>query len=251
LLSYPDKPKSYHILYEICKHLGWKITNDLTKDADLAIYFEDVTCRNKDEAMKEYEKEHEVLNSESYDISKKHIDDVFFEVFGYRMSIDPKTHQGACVRKSDINAVHDGTVLECPVEPETGYVYQKLINTDLGDGRVMDIRIHIFKDTIPFLLRRYKSTEDIFHMTIGAEIAETDELLSLEEQEKIIEYCKKLGIDYGELDALRDKKDGRLYIVDVNNTPAGPIGPIYYDRKKYKEWIKRISDEFKRHLVNC
>ena len=31
-----------------------------------------------------------------------------------------------------------------------------------------------------------------------------------------------MGIDYGELDILRDNNDGRIYIVDANNTPSGP-----------------------------
>ena len=33
--------------------------------------------------------------------------------------------------------------------------------------------------------------------------------------------ARKLGIDYGEFDVLRDK-DRRIYVVDANNTPYGP-----------------------------
>jgi len=249
LLAYPEKPEIYHILYEICKHLGWRITNNLNKKADLAIFFEDVTVRPKYPELEEYAKTHPVLNNECHDISKSHIDEVFKEVFGYEMSVDPHTFKGRCVRKSDTNAVHDGLVVECPVEPEEGYVYQKLVNSDCGDGRVMDIRIHVFKDAIPFLLKRYKNEDDIFHITVDAEIAETDELLSKDEQEKVIEYCKKLGMDYGELDALRDNNDGKLYIVDANNTPAGPIGPIYRDKEKYGPWLTRISQDFEKYLA--
>jgi len=249
LLCYPDKPRSYHVLYEICKQLGWRITSDLNYPADLAIYFEDTTVRTKDSALKTYEKDHTILNINSTDISKSHVDEVFKEVFGYAMSIDPETFEGKCVRKSDKNAVHDGTILECPTKREDGYVYQKLVNSSCGKDKVMDMRIHIFKGAIPFLLRRYKNTKDIFHMTIDAEIAETDELLSGEEQEKIIAYCNKLGIDYGELDALRDNDDGLLYIVDANNTPAGPIGPIFFDKEKYHAWLERISEAFVQHLT--
>jgi hypothetical protein len=31
-----------------------------------------------------------------------------------------------------------------------------------------------------------------------------------------------MGLDYGELDAVRDAASGRLYVLDVNNTPFGP-----------------------------
>ncbi len=249
LLTYPEKPKIYHVIYEICKNLGWNITNNPNKKADLAIFFEDTTMRKHYSVLEEIKKRMPVLNGECYDISKKTVDKIFKEVFGYEMSVDPKTHTGVCVRKSDTNAVHDGKVINCPTEPEDGYVYQKLVNTELGDGRVMDMRIHIFKENIPFLLKRYKNIDDIFHMTVGAEAAETDELLSKDEQEKIIKYCKKIGLDYGELDALRDNDDGKLYIVDVNNTPAGPIGPIYNDKEKYKEWLELISNAFEKYLV--
>ncbi len=250
LLTYPDKPEIYHVLYEICKNLGWRITNSPKAKADLAIYFEDTTVRKECPEIKEIEKRMPVLNSECHDISKKHVDKVFEEVFGYAMSVNPRELKGECVCKSDENAKHDGRVVTCPTEPQEGYVYQKLIDSCCGDGRVMDMRIHIFKDTIPFLLKRYKNTDDIFHMTVDAECAETNELLSRDEQEKVIEYCKKIGMDYGELDALRDNNDGKLYIVDANNTPAGPIGPIYFDKEKYSKWLTRISDAFEKYLVH-
>ncbi len=220
------------------------MTNDLSDECvNLAIHFRDTTVRDTNSSLHTYSENHEVLNLHSTDISKRHIDEVFGEVFGYAMSVDPETYKGTCVRKSDTNAVHDGAIRE------EGYVYQKLVNSYCGNDQVMDMRIHIFRDTIPFLLKRYKNTNDIFHMTVGAEIAETDELLSKDEQEKILMYCKKLGIDYGELDALRDNDDGNLYIVDANNTPAGPIGPIFFNKKKYKVWIERISKAFEVYLV--
>ena len=38
---------------------------------------------------------------------------------------------------------------------------------------------------------------------------------------KILAVCREMGLDYGELDVLRDREDGRLYILDVNDTPSG------------------------------
>jgi hypothetical protein len=35
-----------------------------------------------------------------------------------------------------------------------------------------------------------------------------------------------MGVDYGELDVLRDVEDGRLYVVDVNDTPSGQTPSI-------------------------
>lgn len=49
------------------------------------------------------------------------------------------------------------------------------------------------------------------------------------EAELLLRLCRALGLDYGELDVLRDVEDGKLYVVDVNNTPWAP--PIISIRK--------------------
>jgi hypothetical protein len=39
----------------------------------------------------------------------------------------------------------------------------------------------------------------------------------------MLSFCQKLGLDYGELDVLRDRIDRQLYIVDANNTPSSRL----------------------------
>jgi hypothetical protein len=243
VLFYPELPKSYHVLYKIGHRSGWRITNNPHAHVDVAIHFEDTTKRMVPPELTALQKRTPILNLNCTDISKKKVDAVFKEVFGYQMTIDPRTHTGVCVRKSDINAVHDGTIVSCPTEPEDGYVYQHLIETDCGDGRVMDLRLPIFKDRIPFVLKRYKHTHDIFDITIDAEFAETDTVLSADEHAKVLAFCRLMGLDYGEIDALRSNGDGMLYIVDVNNTPAGPIGPLHACADKLARWFTTISEE--------
>jgi len=250
ILFYPEKPKNIHVLYKLCKNLGWHVTNNLSAKYYVAIFFEDITLRPQYPELEKIAEKCPIINFNCHNISKEHIDRVFKEVFGYEISINPLTHTGTCVRKSNINAVHDGLVIDCPIEnTEEGYVYQKLINSETGDGRVMDIRIPIFGDSIPFVLKRYKDVNDIFDITTGAEFANTDELLSKDEQNKVIAYCKQLGLDYGELDALRSNEDGKIYIVDANNTPAGPIGPIYKSKETYKRWLRETSDAFSKYFL--
>ena len=38
----------------------------------------------------------------------------------------------------------------------------------------------------------------------------------------MIRFCRAAGADYAELDVLRDRKNGRIYAVDLNQTPTGP-----------------------------
>ncbi len=110
ILFYPEKPKTFHTLYKICAHLGWKITTNPKEHFDTAIFFEDTTVRKIPQKLIAVSQHQPVVNLHSTDISKRHIDEVFGEVFGYAMSVDPETYKGTCVRKSDTNAVHDGAI---------------------------------------------------------------------------------------------------------------------------------------------
>jgi hypothetical protein len=57
--------------------------------------------------------------------------------------------------------------------------------------------------------------------------------------------ARKMGIDYGEFDILRDK-DGRIYVVDVNNTPWGP--PNGLPEFESNIALKRLVKSFDRLL---
>ncbi len=47
-------------------------------------------------------------------------------------------------------------------------------------------------------------------------------MLEIEGSRQTIEFTQSIGLDFGELDVLRDIGDGRLYIVDAANTPHSP-----------------------------
>ena len=56
-----------------------------------------------------------------------------------------------------------------------------------------------------------------------------------------------LRVEYGEIDAVRDRSSGQLYIVDVNPTPFGP--PNHIDRRGYYRAIARMADAFQRAFL--
>jgi len=241
LLTYPDTPKTHHTLYKIAHRAGWRITNNPRARAHVYMHFEDTTFRKENSFLTSRARDHRVLNLGCLDISKQHVDAVFEEVFGYPLAVDPTRYSGPCVRKSNINAVHDGKIITCPTEPEEGYVYQKHIDTEQPDGRYMDMRVPVMGSDIPFALKRYKAHNDMFDITIGAELFATRDVLDENEVSKIRQFCSTMGLDYGELDVLRDNKDGRIYIVDVNNTPSGPIGPLYNDKGSLSRWYTLLA----------
>ena len=46
--------------------------------------------------------------------------------------------------------------------------------------------------------------------------------MSEAERSRLLAFSDALHMEYGELDVLRDRGDGRIYVVDANKTPSGP-----------------------------
>jgi hypothetical protein len=73
--------------------------------------------------------------------------------------------------------------------------------------------------------------------------------LSEQECQDIIMYCRRIGLEYGEIDILRSDEDGKIYIIDVNNTqwwPPNKLGDI--DRNialnmMWNAWIQGFFPE--------
>jgi hypothetical protein len=45
----------------------------------------------------------------------------------------------------------------------------------------------------------------------------------------------RIGLDFGELDLLRDRADGRIYVVDVNPTVNGPT--VVLSASDIRKWF--------------
>ena len=243
ILFYPEKPKYLHSAYVVCYMLGYRITRNPKRKAEAVIRFEDVTKSSSGETLRALAERMPVINLQCDDISKIKVEKEFQEVFGYGMAVDPETYTGVCVQKSDENAKHDGKVISCPMRPESGYIYQKLIDNTVG-GEAVDIRVIIFKERIPFVVLRYKNLDDRFNLTTHIAIKDPEEILSADEIEKIHAFCRRMGMDYGELDILRDNQDGRIYIVDANKTPSGPRISPEISREVCNDFYSRLCAAF-------
>lgn len=222
LLTFPHYPSRGSTIYKIAHQMGWEVTNRLDRQFDLAIFWEYQTIRQEFGPLESLEVS--ILNLRSRDISKDVVDTWMNEAFGYSTVLDPESHQGKAVRKSLTNAVHDGTMIQCPTTKEEGFIYQKLIDSRVNDREVMDLRIPVMGKSIPLLYRNYRSDDARFkNVPDRAELElNVDEMLSSTEKEQINAFCELAGLDFCELDVLRDVEDGRIYIVDANNTPQGP-----------------------------
>lgn len=254
MLFYPDAPKPFHAMYKLLTYLGYYITSDRRKDCNpcmlwwLAFDGNPFAPEQSLSVLENVKRNgNTVLNRHGRDISKVAVNSTFEKVFGYSLSVDPRVYTGKCVMKLNWNALHQGKIVHCPSEPDDGdVVYQRLIRNEVENGLIEDMRVPVFGDKIPFVYLKYRLIEnrmvDRAHTAYKAVIAETSTVLSAEEQKNICGFARQMGLDYCEVDVLRDRQDGRIYIVDANNTPSGPPSPISMDDEKIA--VARLSEAF-------
>ena len=221
IFFYPQPPHHRTIIFKVCKQLGIKIITKPNCDYDFAFFWDDRTYSD-DANFPDIKTKN--INRNCTDISKEKVDKVFAKVFGYDLSINPLIYKGKCVIKSNKNAQHDGKVIDCPVdELGEGVVYQKIIDNTFDENYVVDIRIPVLGNEIPFVYYKFKTNEKRFTNDVSrAELHKTEDVLSEAETKNVITFSREMNLDYGELDVLRNKEDNKIYIVDVNKTPWGP-----------------------------
>ena len=225
IFCYPALPGPGFVFYRLSLELGYTFTQDPESDFALAMKW---WVGTKDPIPGYFPvKSVPVINKEAEDFCKSTVCHVFKTTFGYPLAVNPRAHKGPMVRKSEENAAHDGQIINGPLEePEPGFVYQKLINCQTEEGITEDIRVPIFGERIPFVYLRYKDKDRRFghagQSVIREHITTTSDVFSEFEIENILAFCRKMGLDCGELGVLRDRTDDRIYIVDANVTPTGP-----------------------------
>lgn len=237
VLVLPEVPLPNTTFYKLCHLHGFSFTRNPARPAELAIGWEDVTVRRPCPPLDEIARGRRVLNRECRDISKRHVDDVHAEVFGYSARIDPSTHVGPCVRKSDKNGTHDGVVVDGPLTAaDPGCVYQLLLDNRVSEDTVEDLRLYVFGGRAALCCRIRRGVGERFaNAATDAFLHDAGEVLSEDEIARVQRFCLRMGLDYGELDAVRDAGSGRLYVLDVNNTPFGP--PAKFIRNLTREQV--------------
>ena len=195
-------------------------------DADIAFYFEDVTAGELPASPLV------VLNGGCANVSKSHVAAVFEQVFGRPLRIDPRTARGEMVEKSEKNGVHDGRVIAGPCRPRPGYVYQRCIDTADDAGVRHDLRT-LCVDGRPLLIwEKRKAPGSAFSINnLSAALRRPEDEFTPLELGQIARFCGRMGLDWGGLDILRDRRDGQIYIVDVNKTDLGPVVALSWPDK--------------------
>lgn len=222
----PARPGLWYMIVGAAAWGGIRITTQPDADAQ-SVYFEDVTqtahARQSDPAT---------INAKCVDIRKSHVASVFEAVFGYPLAVDPTSHAGPMVKKPETNGTHGGCVLNGPLLPVSGSVYQKLVDTADENHQCNDLRTPCIGGRPVFVWRKRKQASKRFGIhNDSATLHKVEEIFSTQEVDAIITFNAAMGLECGGLDILRDRADGRIYIVDVNKTDVGPLIAVKWSIK--------------------
>ncbi len=213
----PDRPRPWYLIWAAAAWSGIRIANS-PDEAIASFYFEDATFAQPPRPWHS-----RASNYGCADVSKSRVAEVFEQVFGYPLSVDPTQGPGPCVEKGEANGAHDGRVVERPLKARPGRVYQRLVdNTDGVDA--IDLRTPFVggRPVLVFVKRRPVARR-FANFNTSVSLKRPQDVFSRRETEQLSAFAHAMRLDWGGLDVLRDAATGRLYVVDVNKTDMPPL----------------------------
>lgn len=219
----PERARPWYLIWAVARAAGAKLVKDAAT-ADVVMHFEDATYSPNDPPTK-LKPGVKLVNFTCRDVSKSNVARASEIAFGNRLAIDPTTFYGPAVEKSEINAAHDGRIVQCPTQPIPGRAYQRIIDNRMlaNPDLVEDLRTSTVgnKPVVVFVKRR-QVTKRFLNTNTEVLLRAPEEVFSPVELEQISAFTREIGLEWGGVDVLRDRTTGELFIVDANKTDMGP-----------------------------
>ncbi len=218
----PERARPWYLIWAVARAAGAKLAKDSAR-ADVVMHFEDATYSPNDPPVR-LKPGAKLINYGCRDVSKTNVARACEAAFGNPLAVDPHSYVGAAVEKSEINAAHDGRIIQCPAPAAPGRAYQRVIdNRGVNPDLVEDLRTcTVGGKPICVFIKRRPVTKRFQNTNTEVELRTPEEVYSPAEIEQISAFTREMGLDWGGVDVLRDRTDGRLYIVDANKTDMGP-----------------------------
>ncbi len=218
----PERARPWYLIRNVARAAGAKLVSDASQ-ADVVMHFEDATFSPNDPPLR-LKPGAKLINYGARDVSKSNVARACAAAFGHPLAIDPRTHVGAAVEKSEINAAHDGRIVQCPMQPLPGRAYQRIVDNRSRDASVVeDLRTcTVGGKPVCVFIKRRPLAKRFLNTNTEVLLRKPEEVYSAEEIAQIGAFAREIGLDWGGVDVLRDRNDGRLYIVDANKTDMGP-----------------------------
>lgn len=226
----------------LCRYFGVGVTQGLSDDtrrgfafgqlADLCHPEQEYWGRWSPETVRRWIKDAQrlrsrggiVINDRVVSIRKSSIDAIHRRAFGYGAQVDPKHYRGLMVEKSDQNYKHDGRIVEAPRDHVIGNrIYLRLIDAIDDDGCQVDLRTTVCGGRpIACVLHRrpWQARFGMNSKSVELVFARPRDVFTHLESRRLCDFVRLMGMDFGELDVLRDRRTGQLVVVDVNTSPG-------------------------------
>lgn len=241
VLFYPVPLADGQRVAKYLKCLGVPWTNDLNDPQVTHIHH--YTGSNRiDEIDKGIKGRTINVNPHPFNIKKDRLDDIHDEVFGYGLRVNPAKHRGTCLVRSTQNAIHMARFVQCPIEGHMidnrvsiskrgephRRIYVRLIDTRVDEKTIRDYRVVVMGGEIKLVYEKFIPSQYMFHVPREAEVkvqehCNPEKIFSTTEIDNISLFVHRTKLDFSELDVLRNNSDGKIYIVDQNPMPAGPV----------------------------
>jgi|GEM_PF-794231 len=215
----PSRPRPSHLIWSVNRRAGGRLIKDPHK-ADAVFFFENKTAPK---ALRRPNPLAPGFNFFCEDLSAPRIAQAFRRAFGYDIAVEPSAYIGDIVVKSERNGHRDSRIIRAPFKPKGDFAYQRLIDTELQPGFVTDFCCPTVKGEVPLIYVKARPKDARFSkIDSHTALVDTENVLRPEERAQISRFCADIGLDWGCLNVLRDKNDGRIYIVGVNKNDIGP-----------------------------
>lgn len=219
----PERARPWYLVWAVSRAAGGKLVKDAAT-ADVVMHFEDATYSPNDPPTK-LKSGVKLMNFGCRDVSKTNVSRACAAAFGNQLAVDPLNHAGPAVEKSEINAAHDGRIVQCPTQPIPGRVYQRVVDNRMAANLdlVEDLRTStVGNRPVVVFVKRRQVTKRFLNTNTEVLLRAPEEVFSPEEIEQISAFTREIGLEWGGVDVLRDRTTGKLYIVDANKTDMGP-----------------------------
>ncbi|MBL8535906.1 MAG: hypothetical protein JNM59_00725 [Hyphomonadaceae bacterium] len=246
----PERARPWYLIWAVARAAGAKLTTDPAQ-ADVVMQFEDATYSPNDPPTR-LRSDVKLVNFNCRDVSKTTVAKASEAAFGQALVIDPTTHAGPAVEKSEINAAHDGHIVQCPTARAPGRTYQRVVDNRMPAdlNLVEDLRTcTIGGKPVCVFLKRRQVTKRFLNTNTEVLLRSPEEVFSTAEMDQISAFTREIGLDWGGVDVLRDRGDGKLYIVDANKTDMGP--PIALNLPDKIKATRMLRDAFRAFVLGA
>lgn len=220
--SYPSHIPTWSKLHVVVHRLGW--TRGTESDHDVRILFSNRTLDKGGVILDRKGRRPGVstvirdktINARCNDVTKLRTDVEFHRAFGYSSLVNPRKERS--IEKTEVQATKEMREVPPGTKPRAGFVYQRPIDTRNKQGHYVDLRCNLVGHRIFRVFVKRKSRRFTGDGDARSEIVPPSHVFSREEIANIERMSELFGCDFADMDVLRDRKDGRIYVVDVNYT---------------------------------